>query len=207
MGKDTSRKRRYAMLIDLRRCIGCHSCSVACKTENDVPLGVYRSWVKIIEKGKYPNVSRSFLPILCNNCEKPICVTNCPVNATYSRPDGIVLINPHRCIGCKYCMASCPYGVRYVNPLRKYVEKCYFCHHRIDAGLQPACVETCLGRARIFGDINDPKSEISQLIATNPVQILKPEMATRPQVYYLSPDSDVMDPMKGLETWEAFKED
>lgn len=182
-------KPRYAMVIDLRRCIGCHSCSVACKSENAVPLSVWRTWVKVIEKGKYPNVSISFLPSLCNNCENPICVTVCPVNASYKREDGIVMIDPHRCIGCKYCMAVCPYDVRYVNPLKKYVQKCFWCNHRVEAGLEPACVETCVGGARYFGDINDPKSEVSRLLAKNPVQVLKPELGTDPQVYYIGADT------------------
>lgn len=185
------------MVIDLRRCIGCHSCSVACKAENDVPLGVFRSWVKVVLKGRYPNVSKAFLPSLCNNCEDPICLKNCPVEATYQREDGIVMVDPHRCIGCKYCMASCPYDVRYVNPLKRIVQKCTFCHHRVDTGLLPACVETCLGRARIFGDLNDPNSEISQVLGSNPVQVLKPEMGTDPRVYYIMPDLDAMNPMKG----------
>ncbi len=192
-------KKRYAMLIDLRKCIGCHSCSVACKAENEVPLGVFRSWVKVIQKGTYPHVTRSFMPILCNNCEEPICVTNCPVRASYKRDDGIVMVDPHRCIGCRYCMASCPYDVRHVNPLRKIVQKCNFCAHRVDAGLEPACVETCLGGARVFGDLNDPKSRISQLIATNAVQVLKPEMATRPNVYYIGADMEAMAPGKAEE--------
>ncbi|MBI5376195.1 MAG: 4Fe-4S dicluster domain-containing protein [Candidatus Schekmanbacteria bacterium] len=190
---------RYAMVIDLRRCIGCHSCSVACKSENDVPLSVFRSWVKIIEKGQYPNVSRSFLPSLCNNCEKPICVQNCPTQASYQREDGIVMVDPHRCIACKYCIASCPYDVRFVNPIKRIVQKCYFCEHRVDQGIAPACVVTCLGHARIFGNIKDPDSEISKLLATNPVQVLKPDMATKPHVFYIAADLEVMDPMKGRE--------
>ncbi|MBW2146743.1 MAG: 4Fe-4S dicluster domain-containing protein [Deltaproteobacteria bacterium] len=192
---------RYAMVIDLRRCIGCHSCSVACKAENEVPLGVFMSWVKIIEKGRYPNVSKSFLPSLCNHCDKPICLSNCPVDATWQRSDGIVMVDPHRCIGCKYCIASCPYDVRYVDPLKRIVQKCHFCFHRVDVGLVPACVETCLGRARIFGNILDPNSEISTVLSKNPVQSIKPEMGTIPHVFYINADHDVMDPMKGWEKW------
>jgi tetrathionate reductase subunit B len=193
------RRVRYAMLIDLRRCVGCQSCSVACKSENEVPLGKFRTWVKVIEKGRYPDVSRQFVPMMCNQCEKPICNRNCPVKATYVRPDGIVEINPHRCIGCMYCMASCPYDVRYINPLRKIVRKCNWCAHRLDAGLLPACVETCLGRALIFGDINDPDSEISQLLATNAVTTLKPGLGTEPHCFYIGADSDAMDPAKGVD--------
>ncbi len=119
-------KVRWGMVIDLRRCTGCHACAIACKSENAVPLSVFRSWVKIIEKGKYPAVTRSFLPSMCNNCENPICVRNCPTQATYKREDGTVMVDPHRCIACKYCIASCPYEVRYLNPLKNYVQKCYW---------------------------------------------------------------------------------
>ncbi len=198
-GGEKKRRVRYGMLVDLRRCVGCQSCSVACKSENEVPLGKFRTWVKVVEKGRYPDVSRHFLPSFCNNCEKPICNRNCPVKATYVRDDGIVMVNMHRCIGCMYCMASCPYDVRYINPLRKIVQKCHWCAHRLDAGLLPACVETCLGRALIFGDINDPNSEISQLLATNPVVTLKPELGTQPHVFYIGADADTMDPTRGVD--------
>jgi len=186
-------KVRYAMLIDLNRCIGCYSCQVACKMENGVPLGSWRSWVKQIEKGKYPNVSKSFLPLLCNNCENPICVTVCPVLASIKRDDGIVFVDPHRCIGCRYCMASCPYGVRYVNPLLNIVQKCDFCLHRVDQGLQPACVEACPAQARIFGDLHDPESEIAKLIAGSSVARVKPDMGTDPKVYYIGLDEEAVE--------------
>ena len=185
--------KRYGMVIDLRRCIGCHACSVACKQENNVPVTAFRTWVKQVEKGRYPNVRKVSLPSLCNHCEKPICVQNCPVQASYQREDGIVLIDYDRCIGCKYCIASCPYDVRFVNPIRGVVEKCTFCVHRVDKGQQPACVETCMVKARTFGDLNDPKSEVSRLIATYPSSPLKPDSGTEPRVYYLFPDQFVMD--------------
>lgn len=200
---------RWAMVIDLRKCIGCHSCAVACKSENGVPLGVYRSWVKQIEKGKYPNVRKYFLPSLCNNCGNPICLSNCPTQATYQRDDGIVMIDEHRCIGCKYCIASCPYDVRAVNPLKKIVQKCYWCVHRVDAGLEPACVNTCPARARVFGNIMNPDSEVSKLIATQPVRVLKRELATNPHVFYIGGDESIMDPLIGTpyEIWERQKEE
>lgn len=179
-------KPRYGFLIDLRRCIGCHTCSVACKNENAVPLGVWRAWVKQVEKGTYPNVRKHFLPILCNNCEKPICVTVCPVRATYKLDNGIVYIDPHRCIGCRYCMAACPYGVRYANPLHHIAEKCDWCLHLVEAGLKPACVEACPGGARMFGDLNDPKEQITRLIATNSTGVIKPEMGTDPHAFYIN---------------------
>lgn len=178
-------KKRLAMLFDLRKCIGCNTCAVACKSENNVPLRVWRSWVKKVEKGKYPNAKEYYLPVVCNNCEKPICVTVCPVKAGIKRPDGIVYIDPHRCIGCRYCMASCPYGVRYINPTKKIAEKCYWCHHRIDANLKPACVLACPTGAIKFGDLNDPESDISKAMAKNAVQVIKPEIGTSPQAYYI----------------------
>ena len=183
---------RYGMVIDLRKCLGCHTCSVACKQENAVPLGVWRSWVKQVEKGRYPYVRKSFLPMLCNNCENPICVTVCPVKASYRRRDGIVLVDPHRCIGCRYCMAVCPYDARYVNPRVNIVEKCYWCDHRVDQGLKPACVRSCSTQARIFGDLNDPGSEIGRLLVSSPAQVIKPEMGTYPKVFYVEANLDAL---------------
>src|SRR3990172_4332941 len=184
---------RYAMVIDVRRCIGCQACAVACKSENAVPLSVWRGWLKIVEKGTFPNVSRPILPLLCNNCANPICVRNCPTQATYQRQDGIVMVDPHRCIGCKYCIASCPYDVRYLNPMKKIVQKCEFCRHRLEAGLEPACVNTCPTGALVFGDLRDPYSNISKMLQRNPVQVLKPDRATFPQVYYLAADLEAME--------------
>ncbi len=183
---------RYGMVIDLRKCLGCHTCSVACKQENGVPLGSWRSWVKQVEKGHYPHVRKSYLPLLCNNCENPICVTVCPVKASYRRQDGIILVDPHRCIGCRYCMAVCPYDARYVNPRVNIVEKCYWCEHRMDQGLKPACVQACPTQARAFGDLNDHGSEIARLLSANPVQVVKPEMGTYPKVFYIEADLDAL---------------
>lgn len=181
--------KRYAMVIDTRRCIGCHACSVACKTENEVPLGETRSWVEYIEKGEFPNVSRSFLPRLCNQCEKPQCVAVCPTGATYKREqDGIVVVDSNICIGCKYCLQACPYGMRFINPRTGTADKCDFCLHRVQQGLVPACVNTCQGRARIFGDLNDPESEVSKLVATNATTVLRPEIGTEPMVFYIDAD-------------------
>lgn len=183
------RKKRYAMVIDTRRCIGCQACSVACKTENDVPLGETRNWVEYIEKGVFPNVHRSFLPRLCNHCEKPQCVSVCPTGATYKREeDGIVVIDSDVCIGCKYCIQACPYGMRFINPKTGTADKCDFCLHRVEKGLVPSCVNTCQGRARIFGDLNDPESEVSKMVASNSTTVLRPEMGTEPMVYYIDAD-------------------
>jgi tetrathionate reductase subunit B len=185
-------KKRYGMLIDLRRCTGCQTCQMACKLENDVPLGVWRTWVKQIEKGRFPNVSKSFLPALCNNCDNPSCVTVCPTKASVKRDDGIVTIDPHRCIGCRYCMAACPYGMRYIHPQKNIAEKCDWCIHLVEKGELPACVAACPTGALVFGDLNDPESEISKIISRNPVQSLKPEMGNEPHVFYIALDIDVV---------------
>ena len=187
------------MLIDVRRCIGCHACSVACKSEFDVPLGSTRSWVEYTEKGHYPNVSRHFLPRLCNHCSKPQCVDVCPTGATYKRPqDGVVVVDSGVCIGCKYCVQACPYDARFLNPVTGFAEKCDFCIHRVTNGLVPACVNTCVGGARIFGDLRDPDSEISQMIAKYPVTVLRPGKGTEPNVYYIEADlSDELENDKG----------
>ena len=197
--KNKPQNKHYAMLIDTRRCIGCHTCSVACKAEFDVPLGVTRSWVEYTEKGTFPNVSRNFLPRLCNHCRHPQCVDVCPTGATYKRKqDGIVVVDSGLCIGCKYCILACPYDARFLNPVTGFADKCDFCIHRVSKGLLPSCVNSCVGGARIFGDISDPGSEISRLLATNPTTVLRPGMGTEPQVYYISADhSDAHENKRG----------
>ena len=193
-GKNT--KKRYAMVVATRRCIGCMACQVACKAEYDTPLGVNRTWVPYKVTGKYPNVSRKFLPRLCNHCEDPPCVRNCPVEATFVVEDGgFVLQRYERCIGCRSCMAACPYNARFMlpshrtyTPITNVVDKCTFCFHRVTQNLVPACVQTCIGRSRVFGDINDPNSEVSYLIAKNPTQVLRPEQGTKPHVFYIGAD-------------------
>lgn len=187
--------KKYAMLIDLRKCVACKSCTVTCKAENNVPLGDFRTWVLEIEKGTYPDVTRASLPMQCNHCDNPPCESVCPVNATYKREDGLVLINYDKCIGCGYCIQACPYDARFINPITHTADKCTYCVHRLeDEGQQPACVTTCISGARVFGDINDPESEISKLIAKNKVQVLKPEKNTGPNTYYIMPDESVMRP-------------
>jgi tetrathionate reductase subunit B len=184
----TDRKPRYGMLIDTRKCVGCHACSVSCRSENNVPMGKHRSWVEYIEKGTFPDVSLNFLPRLCNQCSEPQCVSVCPANATYIRDDGIVVIDPDTCIGCKYCIQACPYDARFLNPETGAADKCDFCVDRLAQGMEPACVASCFNKARIFGDLNDPDSGISRMIASNAVSVLRPEMGTKPNVFYIGID-------------------
>jgi tetrathionate reductase subunit B len=181
---------QYGLLIDLRRCIGCQACTVACKAEADVPMSVSRSWVEYTEKGVYPNVGRTFLPRLCNHCSTPHCVRVCPTGATYKRhQDGIVVVDQGVCIGCLYCAQACPYGMRFLNPVTRFADKCDLCIHRVSKGLVPSCVNTCQGRARIFGDVNDPKSEIHARIARNAVAVIRETYGTQPNIYYIGLDT------------------
>jgi len=186
------RPKRYAMVVDVSKCSGCDACTVACTIENNVPDGNFRTWVKEIEIGSFPDVKRAKLPRLCNHCEDAPCEKVCPVEATWRAEDGTILIDQDRCIGCKYCMTACPYEARYVNPVTNTVDKCNFCYHRISEGLEPACVATCVGGARIFGDLNDPDSLVHKIVATKNTQVLKPEMGTKPQVYYIEADGSLM---------------
>ena len=147
---------RYGFVIDQTRCIGCHACTVACKEENRVPLGTFRTWVKYVEKGEFPNTRRHFAVLRCNHCDNAPCVTICPTVALYRRPDGIVDFDRDRCIGCKSCMQACPYDALYIDPDTHTAAKCHFCAHRVERGLEPACVIVCPERAILAGDLDDP---------------------------------------------------
>lgn len=187
----SEKKKHYGMVIDVRRCIGCHACTATCKIENDVPTNYYRSWVVEGDKGEYPNVSRVKLPTLCNHCEDAPCEQVCPVKATYHDENGTVLVDPERCIGCRYCVAACPYDARYLNPETGIADKCTFCVHRVEYGLEPACVSTCVGHARVFGDLNDPNSEVSRLLREHNAQTLRKDLGTKPSVYYIGLDEEL----------------
>lgn len=216
---------RWGMVMDLRKCIGCRACTVACKSENDVSLGRFRTVVQEKTWGKFPAAKKAFLPIMCNHCEGndkdkvPPCVKVCPEypgprqvfktpdgkkiryrgGGTYKRPDGLVLIDAEKCIGCGKCIDGCPYGVRSFNPFVKAgkkpekmaVDKCDMCKERVANGIDPSCVNTCQGRARIFGDLNDPNSEVAKLVKEHNLakNVLLPDEGTEPHVFYIDPDN------------------
>ncbi len=178
--------KNYGFLIDQSKCIGCHACSTACKSENQVPLGVYRTWVKYTETGAYPDVRRRFQVTRCNHCANPPCVRICPVSAMYQRDDGIVEFDPSICIGCKSCMQACPYDSIYLDPETNTAAKCHFCAHRLDVGLEPACVVVCPEHAILAGDLNDPASEINHVLAIAQATVRKPEQGTGPKLFYIN---------------------
>jgi Fe-S-cluster-containing dehydrogenase component/formate-dependent nitrite reductase membrane component NrfD len=186
---------RFGFVIDNRRCIGCHACTVACKSEHDVPLGVNRTWVKQVETGTFPDVHRSFHVMRCNHCADAPCVEICPVSALYVRPNGIVDFDNGRCIGCKGCLQACPYDALYIDPRNDTAAKCNFCSHRVERGLQPACVVACPEQAIVAGDLQDPASYIAQLVANEAVQVRKPEKGTRPSLYYIEGEREALDPL------------
>jgi Fe-S-cluster-containing dehydrogenase component/formate-dependent nitrite reductase membrane component NrfD len=175
----------YGFVIDNRKCIGCHACSTACKSENEVPLGVYRTWVKYVETGIFPNNRRHFQVSRCNHCANPPCARICPVTAMYQREDGIVDFDSSVCIGCTACMQACPYDAIYIDPDTDTAAKCHYCAHRTEIGLEPACVVICPEQAIIAGDMDDLGTEIAQLLATQDVTVRKPEQGTSPKVFYI----------------------
>lgn len=196
-----SDKHRYAMLIDLRRCIGCQACTVSCTIENQTPEGAFRTTVNQyqIELADSEMVTNVLLPRLCNHCDIPPCVPVCPVQATWQRKDGIVVIDNTRCVGCAYCVQACPYDARFINHETQTADKCTFCAHRLAVGLLPACVESCVGGARIIGDLNDPRSTLSTMLASHreEIKVLKPENNTHPHVFYLGLDEAFVSPLQG----------
>ncbi len=210
----------WVFVVDTIKCIGCGRCARACKRENDVPPHEHynRTWIErytftadgevhvdspaagingfhgeeLPEEAQGKEITKSFfVPKLCNQCDKPPCVQVCPVAATYTTRDGVVLVDQGRCIGCRYCIQACPYGARYLMPDKRVADKCTWCYHRITKGQPPACVEACPVGARIFGDLRDPESEVSKILAERRIFVLKPEMGTKPQVAYLDLDSEV----------------
>jgi Fe-S-cluster-containing dehydrogenase component/formate-dependent nitrite reductase membrane component NrfD len=184
----------YGFVIDLRKCIGCHACTIACKAEHDIPVGVNRCWVKTVEKGTFPDTQRLFFPVLCNQCEEAPCMNICPTGALYKRRDGIVDLNGDSCIGCRACMVACPYDQLFIDPNTRTAEKCNFCANRIENKLQPACVSVCPTECRIFGDLDDPSSRVAEIVQRESVMVRKPEKGTGPKIFYLSADESVIRP-------------
>ena len=207
--------KEYAFVVDVGKCIGCGYCVDACATENNVPLGSVRTWVEryiatedgvqvdaidkpgemldppsaeLMNKAKWA----AFIPKLCNHCEEAPCVQVCPVGATFNAPGGFVLVDPEHCIGCGYCIQACPYGVRFLNEHNKIADKCTWCYHRVEKGLQPACVTVCPTGSRQFGDRNDPTDPVGQVFLSDNWQVLKPEMHTHSRVLYLGLPREVI---------------
>lgn len=193
---------RYGMVIDVRKCIGCQACTVSCSLENAPPIGQFRTTVLQYEvdyDDDSANPAMFSLPRLCNHCDNPPCVPVCPVQATFQREDGLVLVDNERCVGCGYCVQACPYDARFMNQETQTADKCTFCEHRLDAGLLPACVESCVGGARVSGNLLDPDSEVSRLIEENrdEIKVLKPSQGTVPHVYYIGLPDQFIDGISG----------
>jgi Fe-S-cluster-containing dehydrogenase component/formate-dependent nitrite reductase membrane component NrfD len=185
---------RYGFVIDQNRCIGCHACTVACKEEHTIAVGVNRTWVKYIEKGIYPDTRRHFAVLRCNHCDDAPCIEICPTLALFRRPDGIVDFDNERCIGCKSCMQACPYDALYIDPDRNTAAKCNFDASRIDMGYKPACEVVCPTQAILSGDLDDPNSLVSKRIAMEKVSVRKPEKGTKPKLFYVGVDGDLLNP-------------
>lgn len=195
---------KYGFVIDNRKCIGCHACTTACKSEHQVPVGVNRTWVKQVEKGEFPNSRRLFSVMRCNHCTDAPCVEICPTEALNIREDGIVDFDKDRCIGCKSCMQACPYDALYIDPQTNTAAKCNYCAHRIDVGLEPACVNVCPEHAIISGDMDDSNSEISLLLSRQQVSVRKPEKGTNPNLFYIDGDEASLNPSMTEKTGEYF---
>jgi Fe-S-cluster-containing dehydrogenase component/formate-dependent nitrite reductase membrane component NrfD len=185
----------WGKVIDQTRCIGCHACTTACKSENDVPLSVTRTFVKSVEVGSFPQARRAFQVTRCNQCADAPCVAACPTSAMYVRPDGIVDFDKQQCIGCKACMAACPYDAIFINPRDHSAEKCNLCAHRLEVGLEPACVVVCPTQAILVGDLADPESEVSRIVHREPVMVRRPEKGTRPKLFYRGATQATLDPL------------
>jgi Fe-S-cluster-containing dehydrogenase component len=176
---------RFGMAIDTRKCVGCMDCVVACKTENQVPEGFNRDWIAYDTNGRFPALQMEIRSERCNHCDRPPCVACCPTGASHvEEPGHIVLVTHEACIGCKACVASCPYNARFIHP-DGYADKCTFCVHRVAEGLEPACVAVCPTRCMHFGDLDDPDSEVSRLLASRKHHALLAAAGTEPRIFYL----------------------
>ena len=203
---------KWAKVIDQTRCIGCHACTTACKSENLVPLSVTRTYVKHVDVGVFPQARRAHQVTRCNQCAHAPCVTACPTTAMFKRADGIVDFDKSICIGCKACMAACPYDAIFINPEDHSAEKCNFCAHRIDVGLEPACVVVCPTQAILIGDLNDTESYVAQIVNREAVAVRRPEKETLPKLFYKGAHAATLDPLAarrpdgGLFMWSEQQE-
>ncbi|HEY6805776.1 MAG TPA: 4Fe-4S dicluster domain-containing protein [Pyrinomonadaceae bacterium] len=203
---------QWAKVIDHTRCIGCHACTTACKSENVVPISVTRTYVKHVDVGVFPQARRAHQVTRCNQCVHAPCVTACPTAAMFKRTDGIVDFDKSICIGCKACMAACPYDAIFINPEDHSAEKCNFCAHRIDVGLEPACVVVCPTQAILIGDMNDESSYVAQIVGREPVAVRRPEKETLPKLFYKGAHQATLDPLAarrpggGLFMWSEQRE-
>ena len=187
---------RLGFLLDSDSCIGCHACTVACKSEHDVPLGVNRTWVKYIETGSFPNVKRHFSVMRCNHCDNAPCITICPTGALFRAANGVVDFDDSNCIGCKGCMNACPYDAIYINPATNTANKCNFCNHRIEQDLEPSCVVVCPTHAIKVADLDDPNDETTRIIARSDTAVRAPQQQTLPKVHYRGADQASLDPLR-----------
>lgn len=185
----------YGFVIDNRSCIGCHACTVACKTEHSDPVGINKTWVQYLEKGVHPRAERAFHVLRCNHCADAPCVEICPTASLSVRKDAIVDFDPGRCIGCKACMQACPYDAIDIHPETGTATKCNYCSHRVDAGREPACAVVCPTGAIVTGDLADPESRIARLVAGEPTMVRKPEKGTRPKIHYIEGHVEALDPL------------
>ncbi len=177
-------RKRYAMAVDTRKCVGCSACVIACKEENALPLASFRSWIETETRGRFPDLAMEIRSERCEQCTDAACVANCPTGASYYAKGGVVLVDRSLCTGCKACVASCPYGARSIHP-DGYADKCTFCLHRVDKGLKPACVAACPTQSLAFGDINDSGSDIAKVLRTRQWKQIDTEAGTKPNLYFL----------------------
>lgn len=175
---------RYGLAVDTTKCVGCHACRVACQNQNELDYDQSYNRIKELERGRFPSFEKEFVPLQCNHCEDAPCERVCPTGATYTTEEGVVLVNPKTCVGCKYCIEACPYKVRILDHREGIVTKCKLCIEMVREGGIPACVSTCPTQVRIFGDLDDPNSEISLFVAKHRAQPLRPDLNTRPKIVY-----------------------
>ncbi|OGQ84347.1 MAG: tetrathionate reductase [Deltaproteobacteria bacterium RIFOXYA12_FULL_58_15] len=176
--------KRYAMTMDTKRCVACQACVLSCKAENDLPDKGFRDWIVQETRGEMPTLSQENRSERCNHCDNPSCVSACPTGASYVGPGGTVLVNQHKCSGCKACIAACPYNARYVHD-EGYIDKCTFCMHRVQKGEEPGCVDVCPTRALHFGDLSDPQSNVSEDLKKRRHKVLEPERGLDPHLFFL----------------------